>query len=139
MKDINRRKFIKIALTSGMVMGSNFLLTGCNEISRQAENTLQELEEKFTNDLNVKYFIDRANATQSTQIQAAVENAIQTWVTWQRSKLGRDLNPSELNHRIIAAGAKRAEIISPVFRTVKYKELAIPSSQTITFGGLEDG
>ena len=90
-------------------------------------------------DLNVKYFIDRANATQSTQIQSAIENAIQAWITWQRSKLGRDLNPSELNHRIIAAGAKRAEIISPVFRTVKYKELAIPSSQTITFGGLEDG
>ena len=90
-------------------------------------------------DLNVKYFIDRANATQSTQIQSAVENAIQAWITWQRSKLGRDLNPSELNHRIIAAGAKRAEIISPVFRTVKYKELAIPSSQTVTFGGLEDG
>ena len=90
-------------------------------------------------DLNVTYFIDRANATQSTQIQTAVENAIKTWITWQRSKLGRDLNPSELNHRIIAAGAKRAEIVSPAFRTVKYKELAIPSSQTITFGGLEDG
>ena len=89
--------------------------------------------------LNVKYFIDRANATQSTQIQASVENAIQAWITWQRSKLGRDLNPSELNHRIIAAGAKRAEIISPVFRTIKYKELAIPSTQTVTFGGLEDG
>ena len=90
-------------------------------------------------DLNVKYFIDRANATQSTQIQNAVENAIKNWVVWQKSKLGRDLNPSELNHRIIAAGAKRAEIISPSFRTIKYKELAIPSSQTITFGGLEDG
>lgn len=90
-------------------------------------------------DLNVKYFIDRANATQSTQIQASVESAIKAWILWQRSKLGRDLNPSELNHRIIAAGAKRAEIISPAFRTIKYKELAIPSSQTITFGGLEDG
>lgn len=89
--------------------------------------------------LNVKYFIDRANATQSTQIQASVESAIKAWILWQRSKLGRDLNPSELNHRIIAAGAKRAEIISPVFRNIKYKELAIPSSQTITFGGLEDG
>ena len=89
--------------------------------------------------LEVKYFIDRANATQSTQIQTAVENAIQTWITWQRSKLGRDLNPSELNHRIIAAGAKRAEIISPTFAAIKYKELAIPSTQTITFGGLEDG
>ena len=90
-------------------------------------------------ELNVKYFIERENATQSTQIQGAVESAIQTWIIWQRSKLGRDLNPSELNHRIIAAGAKRAEIISPIFRTVKYKELAIPSAQTITFGGLEDG
>ena len=90
-------------------------------------------------DLNVKYFIDRANATQSTQIQASVESAIKAWILWQRSKLGRDLNPSELNHRIIAAGAKRAEIISPSFRTIKYKELAIPSTQTITFGGLEDG
>ena len=90
-------------------------------------------------ELNVKYFIDRANATQSTQIQNAVESAIKTWILWQRSKLGRDLNPSELNHRIIAAGAKRAEIISPVFTTIKFNELAIPSSQTITFGGLEDG
>ena len=90
-------------------------------------------------DLNVKYFIDRANATQSTQIQASVESAVQAWIAWQRSKLGRDLNPSELNHRIIAAGAKRVEIISPAFRTIKYKELAIPSSQTLTFGGLEDG
>ena len=68
-----------------------------------------------------------------------MESAVQAWIAWQRSKLGRDLNPSELNHRIIAAGAKRVEIISPAFRTIKYKELAIPSSQTLTFGGLEDG
>lgn len=89
--------------------------------------------------LNVKYYIDRAKATQSTEIQVSVESAIHEWVTWQRSKLGRDLNPSELNHRIISAGAKRAEITSPSFRVLKSSELAVPSSTTIIFGGLEDG
>lgn len=89
--------------------------------------------------LNVKYYIDRAKATQSTEIQVSVENAIREWETWQRSKLGRDLNPSELNHRIISAGAKRAEITSPSFRVLKSSQLAVPSSKMITFGGLEDG
>lgn len=89
--------------------------------------------------LNVKYYIDRARATQSTELQAAVSEAVSNWVTWQRSKLGRDLNPSELNHRMIAAGAKRTEITSPSFRVLKASELAIPSTITLTFGGLEDG
>ena len=126
-------------LPSDEVLGKVLEICNADDVRPLTDYVTASAPEIVNFDLNVKYFIDRANATQSTQIQAAVENAIQTWVTWQRSKLGRDLNPSELNHRIIAAGAKRAEIISPVFRTVKYKELAIPSSQTITFGGLEDG
>ena len=89
--------------------------------------------------LNVKYFIDRAKATQSTELQASVEASVREWVTWQRSKLGRDLNPSELNHQMIAAGAKRTEINSPAFKVLLASQLAIPSSTTITFGGLEDG
>ena len=89
--------------------------------------------------LNVKYYIDRAKATQSTEIQSAVSEAVSGWVTWQRSKLGRDLNPSELNHKVIAAGAKRTEISSPSFRILKAYELAVPSTITVTFGGLEDG
>ena len=87
----------------------------------------------------MKYYIDRAKATQSTELQTAIGEAVTGWVTWQRSKLGRDLNPSELNHRMIAAGAKRTEIISPAFKILKASELAIPSKVTLTFGGLEDG
>ena len=89
--------------------------------------------------LNVTYYIDRSKATQSEQLQAAIGASAREWVTWQRSKLGRDLNPSELNHRMIAAGAKRTEITSPAFTVLKASELAVPTSTTITFGGLEDG
>lgn len=89
--------------------------------------------------LNVKYYIDRAKATQSAELQAAVEESVCDWVMWQRSKLGRDINPSELNHRMIAAGAKRTEITSPAFTALKAWELAVSDTVTITFGGLEDG
>ena len=89
--------------------------------------------------LNVTYYIDRAKATQSSELQAAIEASVHDWVTWQRSKLGRDINPSELNHRMIAAGAKRTEITSPAFTVLKAWELAVSESTAITFGGLEDG
>ena len=90
-------------------------------------------------ELNVRYWIDRKRATQAVQIQNAVEAAVNGWVTWQRSKLGRDLNPSELNHRMVAAGAKRTEIISPDFKVLTASQVAIMTSKTLTLGGLEDG
>lgn len=90
-------------------------------------------------DLDVIYYIDRARAVQSSELQIAIEKSIQDWIIWQRSKLGRDLNPSELNHRMIAAGAKRTEINSPIFRVLAASELAVVNSLKITFGGLEDG
>lgn len=90
-------------------------------------------------ELNVSYWIDRKRATQAAQIQRAVEEAVNAWALWQRSKLGRDLNPSELNHRMVAAGAKRTEITSPEFRVLTASQVAIMTTKTLTLGGLEDG
>ncbi|MBQ7544176.1 MAG: baseplate J/gp47 family protein, partial [Synergistaceae bacterium] len=90
-------------------------------------------------ELNVSYWIDRKRATQAAQIQRAVEEAVNAWALWQRSKLGRDLNPSELNHRMVAAGAKRTEIVSPEFRVLTASQVAIMTAKTLTLGGLEDG
>lgn len=89
--------------------------------------------------LDVTYWIDRARATQVSELQAAVEAAASGWIAWQRGKLGRDLNPSELAHRMVAAGAKRVDIASPAFTVLRASEVAIPSSAAVTFGGLEDG
>jgi phage-related baseplate assembly protein len=92
-----------------------------------------------TYDLTMTWWLDRSRATQSTAIQKSVFEAVQEWVRWQRSKLGRDINPSVLNHRIIAAGAKRADITSPVFTVLTGSQVAIPGEIEVTFGGLEDG
>jgi phage-related baseplate assembly protein len=90
-------------------------------------------------DVNVTYWIDRSRATQAAAMQAAATGAVNAWINWQRSKLGRDINPSELSHRLIAAGAKRASIRSPSFTVLAGSQVAVPGAVSVTFGGLEDG
>ena len=127
------------ALPSQEVLNQVLAICGADDVRPLTDCVSAHAPEVVNYSLNVKYYIDRAKATQSTELQAAIGEAVTGWVTWQRSKLGRDLNPSELNHRMVAAGAKRTEITSPAFRVLKAYELAVPSKITVTFGGLEDG
>lgn len=89
--------------------------------------------------LSVKFYIDKANSSIAGSIANSVEIAINDFVKWQRARLGRDINPSELNRRIINAGAKRCEIESPNFRVLLPYQLAAASGILITYGGLEEG
>ena len=89
-------------------------------------------------DVEARYYIDRRDATEAAAIQARTENAVQEFVAWQKEKLGRDINPTELYYRLRAAGVKRAEIISPVFTATNRKQVAVAGNVKVTFGGLED-
>ena len=86
------------------------------------------------------YYIARADATQATAIQTAVADAVAAYELWQRSKLGRDINPSELIRRVMAAGALRVFVTTPAHTVLTAAQVAIPSTAAVvTFGGLEDG
>ena len=89
--------------------------------------------------VNLTYYIDSDDATSAVAIQAAVQNAVSEFVAWQKERLGRDINPTELYYRVREAGAKRAAITEPVFATVAASEVAIENTVTVNFGGLEDG
>lgn len=91
---------------------------------------------KFSVDLT--YYINRSDSASASTIQQQVTAAIAEYVTWQTTEIGKDINPSELIKRVIAAGAKRVEVVSPVFTTVATAEVAQCSGQTANYGGLED-
>ena len=74
-------------------------------------------------DVEAVYYIDCRDATEAAAIQTRAENAVQEFVAWQKEKLGRDINPTELYYRLRTAGVKRAEIISP-------KRIKSPSPRT---------
>lgn len=88
--------------------------------------------------LEVKYFINRSDQAQANTIQSAVEAAVEKYIIWQRSKIGRDINPSKLTCMIEDAGAKRVEIINPIFRRIDKAAVAMLSAKKITYGGIED-
>lgn len=90
-------------------------------------------------DVELTYYVDRANATLAAQIQQSVDTAVAGWVAWQKAKLGRDINPSELISRVQAAGAKRVEVVSPVFTAVDFNAVPQDDVVDVQYGGLEDG
>lgn len=88
--------------------------------------------------VNVKYFVNQSDLKKVDTIKAAVEAAVDDYIVWQRSKIGRDINPSQLIQQMVSAGAKRVEVTLPVFQVIGKANVAKLSSKTVTYGGLED-
>lgn len=89
-------------------------------------------------DIDLRYCVARSDQTSAGAIQAAVETAIQDYIAWQRDRLGRDINPTELYYQIRKAGAKRADILEPKFTATSKYSVAIPNNVNVIFAGLED-
>jgi phage-related baseplate assembly protein len=63
---------------------------------------------------------------------------VEEYIEWQTEKLGRDVDPSELIHKIKAVGIKRVEVASPGFISVPLGAVAALGEKTVIYGGIED-
>lgn len=88
--------------------------------------------------LDVTYYIKSSDVAKEELIKQKVNQAIDDYILWQRSKIGRDVTPDELNALIRIAGAKRSVITAPVFTAIGANDLAVIGTKTVTYGGLED-
>ena len=91
-----------------------------------------------TFDIALTYYIARSNQASATAIQEQVTTAVQDFITWQTTEIGRDLNPSELIRRVREAGAKRVELEAPEFARITETQVAQLGTKAVTYGGLED-
>ena len=88
--------------------------------------------------LQGRWFATTDDATLLANISRQVDEAVEAYRQWQRGKPGRDINPSELIRRVMSVGAKRVELTSPSFQKLKETEVALETSISFTFGGVED-
>lgn len=88
--------------------------------------------------LEVTYYINQSDKNLAETIQKKVEGAIEDYIIWQRSKIGRDINPDMLKYKMIKAGAKRADIVSPEFTVIESGTVAFLSKKVIIYGGTEN-
>ena len=89
-------------------------------------------------DIELRYYISRSDVISAVTIQQRCEAAVDDYINWQKAKLGRDINPTELMYMIRLAGAKRVEILSPEFEVVQPNTVAIAENILVTYGGIED-
>lgn len=88
--------------------------------------------------LDVIYYVSDSDLSRLPQIQIKVQAALDEFILWQKSKSGRDINPSELLFKMRSAGAKRVVVNSPIFQVVSETEVAHADQVTLLYGGLED-
>ena len=88
--------------------------------------------------IGLTYYINRSDSAKAVTIQAAVAQAVEDYKTWQRA-IGRDVNPSQLTHMVMEAGAKRVTVTAPAYTAVGKTEVsALQGAAVVTYGGLED-
>ena len=86
--------------------------------------------------INIKWWLDKNS--DKTIVERAVNKAVEQYKQWQKEKLGRDINPNKLTQLLIQAGAKRVEIISPVFTKIERDKVAQDTGTVINYQGAED-
>ena len=89
-------------------------------------------------DINLTYYINKSERSKALLIQKNVEKAIDEYILWQNSKIGRDINQDKLIEKIIAAGAKRVAVSSPIYQACNQTEVPQLANKGITYGGIED-
>ena len=94
--------------------------------------------QEVTYTINLTYYINRSDSAKAVTIQAAVAQAVADYQTWQRA-IGRDINPSQLVHMVMDAGAKRVTVTAPTYTAVDATKVsALQGDAVISYGGLED-
>jgi len=89
-------------------------------------------------EIDLKYWIDRDDATYLLSIQMAVQTAVQGYIDWQCSALGIDINPDELQKRVKLVGVKRMVLPSPAFTVLHKWQIAVNTGVNVSYEGLED-
>lgn len=95
--------------------------------------------EQMSYNISLEYYIDSGQVAQKAAIQKNIETAIADYIVWQQSQLGRAINPSELIHQVMAAGAKRVVVQEPLYTPLEKSQIAQINRQEIIYGGYENG
>ncbi len=89
-------------------------------------------------DISLTYYVHKKDSALVSQIQERVNTAVQGFINWTKTKIGRDVLPEDLIKRIKEAGAYRVEVQSPQYIQVNQDQVAHVQNVSTNYGGLVD-
>jgi phage-related baseplate assembly protein len=66
-------------------------------------------------DIELVYYIDTAGENATVANVEGTDGAIEKYILWQMTELGRDINPDKLRAEVLSAGAFRIDVVEPTF------------------------
>ncbi len=88
-------------------------------------------------EIRLTYWISSKAEIDPSQIQENINKAVDNFIYLTKTKLGRPINPSVLENMIMAAGARRVSIASPVQTELSCLEVGNNVNHDVVFGGIE--
>jgi phage-related baseplate assembly protein len=90
----------------------------------------------------VGYWVKTSDQSFLADIQAKCNTAFADYLYWQKTKIGRDVNPSKLEQMLLDAGAKRTDISGAAstfeFLVIDERSVAADSGAQLNYQGLEE-
>lgn len=103
------------------------------------DNVLVEAPSIVNFDIDFTYYILKGYESLQNQIQKQVEEAVNDYILWQKTKIGRDILPEELISRLKAIqGVYRVNVNKPTYQQINQNQIGIAQTVNITYGGVID-
>jgi phage-related baseplate assembly protein len=115
------------------------VLEACNDrkVRPLTDRVVVLAPQQIEYDINVTYYIPSEKSSMATTLQADIEKAVQDYIAWQKQKLGRGIDPSELITRMKQAGAARVTVVSPAnYQSIEKNQVAKERNVSIVYGGV---
>lgn len=134
---------VRFILEGGMLPGEALI----NKVAETLnDSNIKPLTDKVTVaapttvtcDINLTYYINESDKAAADTIKGLVDTAVNVYKEWQCSSIGRDINPSYLIGKIMSAGAKRVDVISPAYTILTDTEVATIGTVNVVYGGIEN-
>ncbi|AIF51265.1 baseplate J/gp47 family protein [Pelosinus sp. UFO1] len=131
-------------VTGGEIPGQEILdavLAICSDkkVRPLTDNTYAVAPEQVEYTIDVSYWIDKQNENLASSIRTKVNQSVSDYRTWQKSKLGRGIDPSELIKVMKNAGAKRVAVATPIYQALNKNQVAKEQENiTVNYGGIEE-
>lgn len=133
------------------------ILANCSDdtVRPLTDKVLTSDPTEYSYNVNLTYYVSN-QAESSATLADDVAAAVDSYITWQQGKLGRDINPSKLISMLMAIpGIKRVAITAPVYHALQDGDMSLYNTDpvvladtipeigkigtiTITNGGPED-
>jgi phage-related baseplate assembly protein len=118
----------------------NTIMEACSDKTvRPLTDLVEVVDPEIVNySISFTYYISETSESLQTVIASQIEDAVDEFITWQKSRLGYGINTSKLICMVVTAGASRVDLTASSYPSIGESQVAVATAQSIIYGGVEN-